>query len=502
MHLVRVASLLQVAGFITFHSFFNSHFHDFVQAWSIVSWAIQMPLTVLPGPIDLSPLYDPPYHCEVQHTERSTIQKMPKYGSNSMLSRDETEFWMTLNTRATPTLPTQIGGIIGAYLASLCIICIAIYILSRRLRNRLQVNPENFSTEVRELQFVEGLDAYGPSDLITDRILTFTNTSPEKDGQNPCIISPPCSLQVVNARDQSFDSRVIEADREISSRNLEDFYAHVMAQEEAKGNGTSLAGLPIPQPLQKTASTPMNIPQSEQNICEHKKISRETHKSSKSKILEKVVASSSSLLSRLKPSKVEVKPSHNLKISLPILQPKIESFGEQLERSGHLLGHRSYYSTSRDNRNYSSTQPTSGESTSHIYENYAPSTDLKSPLSSSSQPRIQTSNIGSTQLSSYSLPLRRFESDSESKCFIPPATKTTILERMKRSDNLEIGTPGISRSSGSTPYSPYQPLSMTIPVTPILITREERKQRKKLKPKTPVLELVRNEADLWDSAYD
>ncbi|RKF54192.1 hypothetical protein GcM3_211014 [Golovinomyces cichoracearum] len=428
---------------------------------------------------------------------------MPKYGSNFMLYREETDSRMTLDTRATPTLPVQIGGIVGAYLASLCIICIAIYIISRRVRNRLQMNPENFSTEVRELQFVEGLDAYGPSNLITDRMLTFTNTSPEKDGQNPCIISPPCSLQVLNDRDQSFHTRVVEANREISSRNLEDFYAHVMAQEEAKGNGTSLACLPIPKSLQKTSSSTMNIPQSEKNICEHKKMPCKTHRSSKSKIMEKVVVSSSSLLSGFKPSKVEVKPSHNLKISLPILQPKIETFGGQSERSGsHLLGHLSYNSSSRVNKNDLSTQPNSGESTSAIYENYAPSTDLQSPLSSCSQPRIHTSNFGSTQLSSYSLPLRRFESDSESKYFIPPTTKTTILERMKRSDNIDIGTPGMSRSSGLTPYSPYQPLSMTIPVTPVLITREERKQRKKLKPKTPVLELVRNEADLWDSAYD
>jgi len=40
-----------------------------------------------------------------------------------------------------------------------------------------------------------------------------------------------------------------------------------------------------------------------------------------------------------------------------------------------------------------------------------------------------------------------------------------------------------------------------IPITPRLVTKEERKQKKKEEGRTPVLEMIKSEDDLWDSGY-
>ena len=40
-----------------------------------------------------------------------------------------------------------------------------------------------------------------------------------------------------------------------------------------------------------------------------------------------------------------------------------------------------------------------------------------------------------------------------------------------------------------------------VPVTPRLVTKEERKVMKKKMAKTPVLEMIKGEDELWDSGY-
>ena len=51
------------------------------------------------------------------------------------------------------------------------------------------------------------------------------------------------------------------------------------------------------------------------------------------------------------------------------------------------------------------------------------------------------------------------------------------------------------------PYSPYQPFTPMMPITPRLVTKEDRKAMKKKEGRTPVLEMIKSEDELWDSAY-
>jgi hypothetical protein len=64
-------------------------------------------------------------------------------------------------------------------------------------------------------------------------------------------------------------------------------------------------------------------------------------------------------------------------------------------------------------------------------------------------------------------------------------------------------SPGLKTpwSAGAVPYSPYQPFTPLMPITPRLVTREERRAMKKMEPRSPVMEMVKDEDDLWDSGY-
>ena len=47
------------------------------------------------------------------------------------------------------------------------------------------------------------------------------------------------------------------------------------------------------------------------------------------------------------------------------------------------------------------------------------------------------------------------------------------------------------------PYSPYQPFSPVIPITPSLVTKADRKRMKRMEPKTPTLQMVKGDDELW-----
>lgn len=83
-----------------------------------------------------------------------------------------------------------------------------------------------------------------------------------------------------------------------------------------------------------------------------------------------------------------------------------------------------------------------------------------------------------------------------------PTTKTTVLERVPRGNGQRTGglrTGGLKTpfSGGTVPYSPYQPFTPMMPITPRLVTKEDRKRARRNVPKTPTVELVGGEEDVW-----
>lgn len=96
------------------------------------------------------------------------------------------------------------------------------------------------------------------------------------------------------------------------------------------------------------------------------------------------------------------------------------------------------------------------------------------------------------------LPLRAYEPSLASPTSGSQTTKQTVFTRQVPGP-LSPGTAGLRTpwTGAPVPYSPYQPFSPVVPITPSLVTKADRKRMKKFEPKTPTVEMVRSEEDIW-----
>ncbi|KAK4444656.1 hypothetical protein QBC34DRAFT_414717 [Podospora aff. communis PSN243] len=96
------------------------------------------------------------------------------------------------------------------------------------------------------------------------------------------------------------------------------------------------------------------------------------------------------------------------------------------------------------------------------------------------------------------LPLRAYEPSLASPSVPREGTKQTVFTRAAGplSPGLQSGmrTPW---TGAPVPYTPYQPFSPVVPITPSLVTRADRKRMRKFEPKTPTVEMVRGEDEVW-----
>ncbi|KAK0628848.1 hypothetical protein B0T17DRAFT_168498 [Bombardia bombarda] len=97
------------------------------------------------------------------------------------------------------------------------------------------------------------------------------------------------------------------------------------------------------------------------------------------------------------------------------------------------------------------------------------------------------------------LPLRAYEPSLVSPTSATQSTKQTVFTRaapMSPGVNT-AGIPQTPWTGAAVPYTPYQPFSPVVPITPSLVTRADRKRMKRLEPKTPTVEMVRSEDEVW-----
>jgi hypothetical protein len=117
----------------------------------------------------------------------------------------------------------------------------------------------------------------------------------------------------------------------------------------------------------------------------------------------------------------------------------------------------------------------------------------KSPVPGQSFPRLQQSAVRNNG----SLPLRAYEPSLASPSFATHnTTKQTVFERK----NGPLSPGGGMRTpwtGAPVPYSPYQPFSPVVPITPSLVTKEDRKRMKRMEPKTPTMNMVQSQDDVW-----
>lgn len=455
-------------------------------------------------------------------------------------------------------LPAQIGAIVGAYFFCVAFIGIALFIANRKLRRQNVLANRSKDIEMLE-QNRKPSNLHIPTSPSSPR--NFSYPSPEKNGTTPYVFpgsatsprsprSPYSPKTPPSLEHPNVDTRIVERDQQIMGRDLEDLYAHVMEQEEAKAAGVKVAELPLPSKLQSAGPVPPAAPQ---RVPSPKKIEKrrpsnievqEDHKHSKS-----LSRTSSIISSLISPRRSTMK---SLRISSPISPKSARWQGERgTEEENEPLTPR-YYAppppppVPKDQTPYVHIPKKSADSiTLHsptrtiaeqlepygpgaqsTFHKQNPSTaslatqtqDPPSAISATSTTSMMPWSNGngnnavspSAASSSRRLPLRQFEPalTSPSYTSFAHSTKTTVLERTapaKRGPQTAgLNTPW---SAGAVPYSPYQPFTPMVPITPRLVTREERKMKERLEKKAGLAspriqdDLVKSSDDLWDSGY-
>ena len=434
-------------------------------------------------------------------------------------------------------LPAEIGGIVGAYFFSICIVGIAIVVLGRKLRRQISQSAKALDIEMidpRNSAYYYGTSPVTPS-VYPASPRNFSWPAPEKTDRNQYVV-PIIGGQQPSVTDSCIDRQVVEADQEMLQRNLEDIYAHVMEQEEAKAAGIKIAEMPPPLSLQGCSPPRISMPKK----IEKSRPSTITIEEPKSKSHSRA----SSIISSLKSPKR--RGIRGMMISSPIPTPVSAKFPSPGNASDEEPLSPRFYAPPppppipKDQKPYTHThkssqgspgsptkgiaEPLSPYSGPHFHQPYPShsSVQSKDPASASSttsqtplfpsqsqrqppHPNNSTSTVNlphSNNSSARQLPLRNFEPAMQSPSY-SYATKTTILEKSNPlSPGLTTGGgPRTPWSAGAVPYSPYQPFTPMMPITPRLVTKQDRKAMKKMEGRTPTLEMIKSEDELFDSAY-
>jgi hypothetical protein len=430
-------------------------------------------------------------------------------------------------------LPAEIGGIVGAYAFITTSLLLALLLVGRRLRRERELAAEEKLADVEMIAGPYPSHPYYPSPLSPTSGLSgninFSWPSPEKNDPNPYVFPSTTRSPTSPASDHRVDTRVVQADREHLQRDLEDIYALVMEQEEAKAAGMNITDLPAPNPLPSASPQRTNPPSTFS-----KRLGKPNPISTSGPEKEKSHSRTSSIISSLRsPRRKASAGIRSLRISSPIPTPLSSTFPTTYASDEEPLSPRNYAPPPpppipRDqvpyqhhSRNNSSTntatataEPSPISPARSIAENLAftssapannrmigtsrlPNLTIPTAPTSAPHPQLVPSAGNSTR----TLPFRAFDPPaglaSPSFSQHSSATKTTVLERTTPL------SPGLKTpwSAGAMPYSPYQPFTPLMPVTPRLVTREDRKRMKRLEPKSPTVEMVQSSGDLWDAGY-
>lgn len=95
------------------------------------------------------------------------------------------------------------------------------------------------------------------------------------------------------------------------------------------------------------------------------------------------------------------------------------------------------------------------------------------------------------------LPLRAYEPGLMSPNTYDRTVKQTVFERAGPLSPGGMHTARTPLTGNPVPYSPYQPFSPVVPITPSLVTKADRKRMRRMEPKTPTLQMVKSDDELW-----
>lgn len=454
-------------------------------------------------------------------------------------------------------LPAQIGGIVGSYALSLVIVAALLLRLAKTRRERLQAAEEDLD----EYEIQWGPDQYDPEfasfyiphheqvritsvpyplSIPKSPVRNYSYPqSPEDDKEPTPYVLPTSSPQSLTALgiNLDVDQHVVAADREMAQDQLEQMYKYVMEQEEAKENGIVLEHPPAPILKQQPSTT--SLPKSGGFLKKSKKPANLDLDNPARPEPEKQSRASALLSAFKSPRKKHVK---GMSISSPIMTPMSGTFPRQEGAEMETIPPRYYVPAPPPpvpadpqyvgGRNAAPVTPPDvspqsiderlGVQMVHKSHSRHPSVTLTEadPVSAASEssttplvglpaspranrfPSLPSSprpgatfarpNPPSAVRTDGSLPLRAYEPSFGSPT-AQTATKQTVFERAP----LSPGGMRTPYTGTAVPYSPYQPHTPVMPMSPTLVTKKDRKRMKSLMPKTPTLEMVKSDDEIW-----
>ncbi|UNI22613.1 hypothetical protein JDV02_008484 [Purpureocillium takamizusanense] len=382
----------------------------------------------------------------------------------------------------------------------------------------------------------------------------------EFDPPDSYIYPSPTSSITAPGVDPSVDQSIVQADREMAQQQLEEMYKHVMEHEDAKERGVVL-DTPVMTPQgQHRVSSPSSSkkerskPASLKLSGGYEKPQSKTAsllsalRSPRKKAVKGVTISSpimtpqSSTFPRQEPQEMNpMSPRHyappppppiptdqisfgasrvsrNGAPMTPDISPEsVQSIDERINSQlGPSTSARGGYLAPTEGDPESATSehsqvplvgrsqaPLAGAPASPTHGPRSPTWPAspgrgpRSPtLPASPKPgaTFQRGNAPSAVRTGGSLPLRAYEPSLASPSTIARTTKQTVFERRGPLSPTTGRTP---RTAGAVPYSPYQPFTPVVPVTPSLVTKEDRRRMKRMVPKTPTLDMVQSEEEMW-----
>ncbi|GKT46368.1 uncharacterized protein ColSpa_06549 [Colletotrichum spaethianum] len=367
--------------------------------------------------------------------------------------------------------------------------------------------------------------------------------------QTPYVAPTPTSTLHAPGVDFTVDQRVVANDRKMAQTQLEEMYKYVMEQEEAKAQGIKLEGSPV------LSNNPPQLPAPPSAGFSKSTLRKEKHKPGNLNLgeekSEKKQSRASSIFAALRSPKKN-KEVRGISISSPIMTPMTGTFPRQESQELSAIpprqyappppppvpsSHMQYGSVQQQNGQVSPVSPEhSPESTQSIDERIGgqiPIGHIRNPSAALSEmdPNSAVSERSTAPLiglpqspkpgarfsttlpaspkpgSSFQIPAapgagggfrskapRRSAPAAPYRCAPQQTTKQTVFTRTGPLSPSGARTPATGMA---VPYSPYQPFTPCVPMTPSLVTKADRKRMKKLEPKTPTLEMVRSEDDIW-----
>ncbi|KAL0941860.1 uncharacterized protein CTRU02_204623 [Colletotrichum truncatum] len=377
--------------------------------------------------------------------------------------------------------------------------------------------------------------------------------------QTPYVAPTPTSTLHAPGTDFSVDQRVVAKDKKMAQTQLEEMYKYVMEQEEAKAQGITLQGSPVlssnaqfPPPnnanfgkptLKKERHKPANLNLSEDKPEKQSRASSifSALRSPKKNKHVKGISISSPIMTpmtgtfpRQESQEMNAIPPRQYAPPPPPPIPTDQipyGFNQQNGQVSPITPDHSPESTQSIDERIGGQIPIghvrkpsaapSGYAVSEVDPNSATTERSTAPLiglpqspkpgarfptlpaspkpgatfPSSPQPGATfRSKAPSAVRTGGALPLRAYEPALSSPSMTSQTTKQTVFTRTGPLSPSGARTPATGMA---VPYSPYQPFTPCVPMTPSLVTKADRKRMKRLEPKTPTLEMVKSDDDIW-----